>query len=142
MSYTLDQIADLLHTAPEAVQTLIRAAVAPLRQSTYYHYVMRPRMAAALKSSERHDRVVLLFCSPDDALAFAQQLRSPELPTVRPIQATTALLHLLGDAQIARVIFWDAQPERLPPGLSRETLALLPGARVIERTDLMAQLAI
>ena len=144
MQYTIDHVANLLDVASEDVALLVRQVVAPLQHSRYYHYLARPRAGGGDgdESSNQRPRSVLLFTSPDEALAFAHKVRIPETPQVRPIDRSVVVLHMLADARVNRVIFLEEPLEALPPGFTRSQLGSLPGAYQLERIDLIDRLLI
>ncbi len=144
MQYTIDHVANLLDVASEDVALLVRQVVAPLQHSRYYHYLARPRAGGGEgdESGTQRPRSVLLFTSPDEALAFAHKVRIPETPQVRPIERSVVVLHMLADARVNRVIFLEEPLEALPPGFTRSQLGSLPGAYQLERLDLIERLLI
>ena len=142
MAYSLDYVANLLDVASEDVALAVREAIAPLQQTQHYHYVAKPRGEGTGEGASQRPIHVLLFRSPDDALAFAKQVRIAETPRVRPISNTAALLHLLAEPRVVRVIFLEQSLDTIPAGLTRQSLGTLPGAYVIERAALLASLLI
>jgi hypothetical protein len=144
MQYTIDHVANLLDVASEDVALLVRQVVAPLSRASYYHYLSRPRPGSTGEdeSGTQRPRSVLLFASPDEALAFAHKVRIPETPQVRPIERSAVVLHMLADARVTRVIFLEEPLETLPPGFTRSQLGALPGAYQLERLDLITRLLI
>ncbi|MBA3468291.1 MAG: hypothetical protein H0T53_01480 [Herpetosiphonaceae bacterium] len=145
MQYTIDHVANLLDVASEDVALLVRQVVAPLQHVRYYHYLARPRPGGGGgddESRNQRPRSVLLFTSPDEALAFAHKVRIPETPQVRPIDRSAVVLHMLADERVNRVIFLEEPLEALPPGFTRGQLGSLPGAYALERLDLVERLLI
>ena len=144
MQYTIDYVANLLDVASEDVALLVRQVVASLSQSRYYHYLARPQSPGSNEDEgiNPRPRSVLLFSSPDEALAFAHKVRIPETPQVRSIDRAAVVLHMLADARISRVIFLEQPLDALPPGFTRKELGSLPGAYQLERNDLVARLLI
>lgn len=143
MIYTLDAVAALLQITPQQVRTLLHIAVDPLERRTYYLYSV-PRRETAVGApipSTHSERTLVLFQSPDDALAFLQQLGIPGVPQVRPIRREAVVLRMLGDASIREVVFFEWLPEWLPNPLRRDDLALLPGTYTINRSTLLSQIA-
>lgn len=142
MQHTIEQIAHLLDVASEDVAALVRAVVKPLLRAQYYHYLARPHSGGEGEGGNQRPRSVLMFSSPDEALAFARKVRIVQTPQVRPIDRSTVVLHMLADARVNRVIFLEQPLESLPPGLTRDQLHTLPGAYALERAELLTRLII
>lgn len=137
--YDLETVATLYNVAPQTITDLVHTTVAPLAQQRYYHYLIA-RNGEGMADQDKPARSVVLFRSPDDALAFAQQARISTVPRVRAVEATAVVLRLLADDSLAQLIFLDESLDALPPNLSIASLGDLPGACVVRRESLLTQL--
>ena len=142
MIYTIGAVARLLHRTEHQIRALLRIVVEPLERQFYYLYSVPRRETAGAdgQAAPRAERTLVLFQTPDDALAFLQQAGIPGVPQVRPFRREAVVLRLLGDASIREIVFFEYLPEWLPSPLRREDLSLLPGTYTLTRTTLLTQI--
>jgi hypothetical protein len=122
---------------PHAALHILALLTARLEQwnyratSTFYVYRTGKRLADDLRGKRESSRQLLVFASPDSALAFAQRHKLKPPPQLAPIYLTQLLVVLVKFSSIRKIVFLEEDTTLVPDARTPDLLA-------IQRSEVLA----